>query len=232
MFFQSKESRGITLLETAGITVVLGALLFMALGMADLYSKKISLERSVAKGLSLVDENPLAVLMSSGGDLSMKVRDEELTKNIELAVREAEKDIEEGFHDIETPSKYRIEALYQEAEVDPQTGAFTGFGLPSVIASRGNLIIDEAVDRKADLFEAFSKLADMKSVDESSALAEPSTQRTANGQGWRYLPQSVLIGMRIIIDTQDTPANLIQRALGDPLQLYDIKAVHLRGGLQ
>lgn len=229
MYSLSNEvQRGMTLLETAGIAVVLSGISILALGSADLFSKTVTLSRAVEKSASLISTHPMSLQVTNGGDISLVIREDTLTEELTQIVEEAGDELKDLMKDLPQEG-YLIEAYFQPVSIDSVTGAFSGFGIPSTTIRRGELSLGEGVPTIA---QELTSLAGESGIDGSSSLAEPTAQRVFSDRGWRFMPQSVVAGIRVAIDTSRSPTYMIQKALNRPSYLIDVKAIHLRGGLQ
>lgn len=221
------KEAGIAVLEAAGVLSLLLTVLFAAFGLVEYMRAAREINFLLDRMVHEAAVRPY-ILSSSQSGARLVLNSKKLEPYIEeLAARITA----EFGRAVSGRIPLVAESAYIEAEVDPESGtAALPIAGPTHQAVTGDLSLLAKLDSRGTLEKQF--LAYIKGQERAVFLAVPSAHYGLDGSMHRYLPASVLVGVRAGADLKETLVGGMLSAAGIDPFISDYKIVALRGEIE
>lgn len=210
-------SPGLAALETSVLVTVVFAIGMGAVAVISYFGEVSSTNRAVDELVVADAVKPLRLRMNEGTgvyDLNATGLSAYLTATLA--------NLEQR---IGTAIPYKIELQYQVFNINPDSGAFVSFA-----ASSGNSVSAGSFARVIAQCPEMGVMFNAESTRTVSGGASALAMRIGSG---RYLPMSVVVGVRVLRDLSDTGTGVLYRIVTqEPLVAYSCKSFFLRSGVE
>jgi hypothetical protein len=209
-------SKGLAALETSMLVAVVFSLGMGAVAVLS-YIGEVSAINRVVDELVVADAvKPLRLRMNQG-TVVHEVNQDGLTAYLAATLTKLQQQIG-------TATPYRIELQYQVVNIDQDSGGFTGFNAASAAVNAGT---------SSSAVAGCPPIGSMLISEAARTIANgPSALAVRIGVG-RYLPMSVMVGVRVLRDLSGTGTGVLyQSVTQQPLVAFSCKTFFLRSGVE
>lgn len=222
---------GIAILEAGALLVILCALLLGAVGVTD-YLDQIKIANSaVEKVLGDSGVKAFRLSLNASNQTQRQFNHAAIREYLERVVVDVRSDIQDR-----SGGGFRIDAEAQLADIDPRDGSFRGFlATEHITLSVGALAVPHELLESMSLERRFLVLASTRSgsaYNSASLVAIPSGIFGRDPGAASYLPEAVLVGLRVFFSLRGTLSGDALEAAGVPPILSACKVIQLRGAIE
>jgi len=235
-----KSKKGIAVLETAGFLTILLTFIIGAFGVAEYMRASRILQATVDKYLYDSAVKPFSLNVEGNG-IEVKVNEASMTQYIDDLALRMETELKDTLKKEEniSPENLLIEAAYVELDVDTLNGKVKGLHKTpySYFKALGNSTLTSKLNEKVVLVKEFENLSKADGLSNSNGekvgrFATPSGLFTGEEGSLRFLPQAVLVGVRVGLALEDSSLAAFLNVIGVTPFTYEYKIVSLRGDVE
>jgi hypothetical protein len=222
---------GVALLEAALVAVLMLTLLLGGLAVRQVITRNDEVRQVASRALGGMRITPLEISFTPSGEPSVMVRTELVRDAVREVAEAAELLLTEIIRGNQTQDEpYFVEAKFVVVHVDPSTGEPTGVIETPALASwtRGSLVPDQETEERTNLDSRFEQLVQQAGgVGDGGLFAIPTGMR-GEGVDLRFLPRTVLVGMRVVTGAGDELTARLWSEMSGETMIGASKAVVLR----
>lgn len=240
MMKTKKAVSGIALLETGILMILLLTLLLGGFGVSEYLQMQRKIQSILDKFVYDTAVKPFQI-SNQGNDILLSVNSDRMKKYVDSLVSSIHAEANQHLvaSNAISEEQYFIEAAFIEFNVDSATGQVTGAKQSPFSYSQvfGSPAVRSLLDSRIRLENSFASLVQLEGVSSPgeatvSKYAAPSGLYAVSDGGFRYMPEAILVGVRMGIKLESSNLRTFLQAVGMDPFIYDFKIITLRGEVE
>jgi hypothetical protein len=225
------RSRGLAILETSMIILVLLALLIGAVGFVHLFGQSSTVNQAIDRQVYDAGVKPFTIEINPDGTIRPAYQ-EGVVRDFAMVVRD--RVVLQLLNSVQEDSRslqqIRVEVAYATVPINRETGQADASGMTiTTIPSGGSLTVPSALDEELPLRALFLDRVTEGGAGGPSLAALPTGRSSASFGSSNYFPVGVMLGARAFLSLEGSGAGTLLESVGVPPFVGDRKVVWLRG---